>query len=137
MATYAQLLNGTDKDALAAAGQAYNDAKARGDTAGMNAAHQQAEAIRANYGYSGGTNGSGSISTNYIGKNGTASMDYYNNLLTQLNAMYQSSLATNNSTYAAQLQEAMAKEQTQTASGVLEKYGLQRLAQTEFGIHLF
>lgn len=197
MATYAQLLNGTDKDALAAAGQAYNDAKARGDTAGMNAAHQQAEAIRANYGYSGGTsgaqviptsqsvasdngvtgddqtklssygslyndalaryntaikagdsqaaataqadmlsahasaenvrgqygysggtNGSGSISTNYIDKNGnsksgTASMDYYNNLLTQLNAMYQSSLATNNSAYAAQLQEAMANLEKQ------------------------
>jgi len=197
MATYAQLLNGTDKEALAAAGQAYNDAKARGDTAGMDAAHQQAEAIRANYGYSGGnngaqviptsqsvaydygmtgndqtqlssygslyndamarynaavkagnsqaastaqadmlsahasaenlrkqygysggTNGSGSISTNYIDKNGnsksgTASMDYYNNLLTKLNTMYQNAVGTNNSTYAAQLQEAMANLEKQ------------------------
>lgn len=47
-----------DEEALSAAGKAYNEAKARGDTAGMEAAHQQAEAIRSNYGYSGGTDGS-------------------------------------------------------------------------------
>jgi len=38
--------------------QQYADAQAKGDEAGMNAAHQAAEAIRAKYGYSGGTDGS-------------------------------------------------------------------------------
>ena len=36
----------------------YNDAMARGDEAGMKAAHDAAEAIRSKYGYSGGTDGS-------------------------------------------------------------------------------
>lgn len=44
--------------ALKAAGQSYNDAKARGDTAAMDAAHQQAESIRNLYNYSGGVDGS-------------------------------------------------------------------------------
>lgn len=37
----------------------YDTAKAKGDTAGMEWAHQQAEAIRAGQGYSGGVDGSG------------------------------------------------------------------------------
>lgn len=197
MATYAQLLNGSDQDALTAAGNAYNEAKARGDTAGMAAAHQQAENIRSQYGYSGGANGSQSIllpsgngtapavteedstklgsygslyndalarynaavkggnmqaaktaqadmysahaaaenlraqygysggangsqviPVSYIDKNGnsrsgSASLDYYNNLLNQLNTMYQSALSTNNASYAAQLQAAMASLEKQ------------------------
>lgn len=50
-----------DKEALAAAGAAWNAANAAGDEAGKAAAHQQAESIRAQYGYSGGGDGSGYI----------------------------------------------------------------------------
>lgn len=50
-----------DKEALAAAGAAWNEANARGDQAAMDAAHAQAESIRANYGYSGGADGSQKI----------------------------------------------------------------------------
>lgn len=49
--------------AVAAAQQAYNAAKASGNTAGMAAAHAAAEAARATQGYSGGTDGSQHIST--------------------------------------------------------------------------
>ena len=38
--------------------QQYDAAKARGDQAGMDAAHQGAEQVRAGYGYSGGADGS-------------------------------------------------------------------------------
>ena len=41
-----------DQDALAAAGKAWTEANARGDKAGMEAAHKQAESIRGGYGYS-------------------------------------------------------------------------------------
>ena len=51
-----------DQDALKAAGDAWNAAAAKGDKAGMDAAHAQAEAIRNNYGYSGGSDGSQYIS---------------------------------------------------------------------------
>lgn len=44
--------------ALEAAGKSWQDAYARGDQAGMDAAHAQAESIRALYGYSGGNDGS-------------------------------------------------------------------------------
>lgn len=47
-----------DKAALDAAGQSWNKANAAGDQAGMDAAHRQAEAIRSQYGYSGGSDGS-------------------------------------------------------------------------------
>lgn len=53
-----------DQDALAAAGEAWNKANAAGDEAGKAAAHAQAEAIRNNYGYSGGGDGSQYIPTN-------------------------------------------------------------------------
>lgn len=46
-----------DQDAIAAAGEAWTKANAAGDKAGMEAAHAQAEAIRASYGYSGGDDG--------------------------------------------------------------------------------
>lgn len=194
MATYSDVLR--KDDPLAAAGTAYNEAKARGDTAGMAAAHNQAETIRAQqgysggangaqyiplnntpsmtgedqtqlysygglyndakarysaaikagdsnaaqtaqadmysahagaenvrgkYGFSGGANGSQYIRTNYIDKNGksrsgVASMDYYNNILSKLDSMYQASLANNNATYAAQLQAAMANIERQRQS---------------------
>ena len=47
-----------DRAALEAAGQSYNQAQAAGDQAGMDAAHRQAESIRNQYGYSGGSDGS-------------------------------------------------------------------------------
>ena len=47
-----------DQDALAAAGKAWTEANTRGDKAGMEAAHKQAESIRNSYGYSGGSDGS-------------------------------------------------------------------------------
>ena len=47
-----------DMAALEAYGKAWNDAKAKNDQKGMDAAHAGAEAIRAKYGYSGGADGS-------------------------------------------------------------------------------
>ena len=57
---YASLsgMSDLDKAALEAAGNSYNQAYSAGDQAGMDAAHQQAEAIRNKYGYSGGSDGS-------------------------------------------------------------------------------
>lgn len=57
-----QIVNQSDKAQIAAYQDAYNKAKASGNTAGMNAAHAGAEAIRANYGYSGTADGSGYVS---------------------------------------------------------------------------
>lgn len=65
-----------DKEALDAAGAAYNEAAARGDKAGMEAAHAQAEAIRNNYGYSGGADGSKYIPTGG-GSSGSSSRPSY------------------------------------------------------------
>ena len=53
-----------DQDALAAAGKAWTEANSRGDKAGMEAAHKQAESIRNSYGYSGGSDGSQYIKGN-------------------------------------------------------------------------
>jgi hypothetical protein len=47
-----------DQTKIAIAKEAYNTAKAKGDTAGMAAAHAVAESVRASYGYSGGGDGS-------------------------------------------------------------------------------
>lgn len=52
-----------DKAALEAAGQSWAEANKAGDQAGMDAAHAQAEAIRGQYGYSGGADGSQYIPT--------------------------------------------------------------------------
>lgn len=52
----------SDKKKIEAAKKKYNDAKASGDTAGMKAAHDEAESVRAGYGYSGGGDGSKYIS---------------------------------------------------------------------------
>ena len=46
-----------EQAALEAAKNSYNQHKASGNQAGMDAAHMQAEAIRKNYGYSGGEDG--------------------------------------------------------------------------------
>lgn len=52
-------MSSSDKTALDAAGKAWTEANKKGDQAGMEAAHQRAESIRAQYGYSGGGDGSG------------------------------------------------------------------------------
>lgn len=67
-----------DQDALAAAGEAWNKANAAGDKAGMDAAHAQAEAIRNNYGYSGGSDGSQYISKNDDNSSGSSGGGQYN-----------------------------------------------------------
>ena len=56
-------MSGLDRAALDAAGQSWHTANKAGDTAGMEAAHKQAEAIRSQYGYSGGGDGSQYIPT--------------------------------------------------------------------------
>lgn len=53
-------MSAADQAALAEAGAAYNSAKTQAE---KDAAHAQAEAIRAKYGYSGGTNGAGYTAT--------------------------------------------------------------------------
>lgn len=56
----------------------YAEAQARGDKAGMESAHKEAESIRAGYGYSGGADGSQNISLNdgnWIGKGGKSSIN--------------------------------------------------------------
>lgn len=52
-----------DNDKINSAKNKYAEAQAKGDTSGMKAAHEEAESIRAKYGYSGGTDGSKYIST--------------------------------------------------------------------------
>ncbi len=51
-------LSDGDKAAVGELSKQWSDAYAKGDQAGMDAAHQAAEAIRAGYGYSGGGDGS-------------------------------------------------------------------------------
>lgn len=51
-------MSATDRAALDAAGASWNAAKAAGDKAAMDAAHRQAEQVRAKYNYSGGGDGS-------------------------------------------------------------------------------
>lgn len=58
-------LSAADKAKIEQYKQQYNDAAARGDTAGMQAAHQAAENIRIQNGYYGGLDGSDYISTGY------------------------------------------------------------------------
>lgn len=52
----------SDKKKIETAKKKYADAQASGDTAGMKAAHDEAESVRAGYGYSGGGDGSKYIS---------------------------------------------------------------------------
>ena len=57
------LLNDRDLDEIQKYGQAWNEASQRGDKAGMQAAHDAAEAIRGKYNYSGGAAGNEYINT--------------------------------------------------------------------------
>ena len=57
----------------------YAEAQAKGDKAGMESAHKEAESIRAGYGYSGGADGSQNISLNdgdWIGNGGKSSINH-------------------------------------------------------------
>ena len=56
----------------------YAEAQAKGDKAGMESAHKEAESVRAGYGYSGGADGSQNISLNdgdWIGNGGKSSIN--------------------------------------------------------------
>lgn len=53
-------LGGSDRDSISKAKDDYENAKSRGDEKGMQDAHDRAEKIREDNGYSGGTDGSGS-----------------------------------------------------------------------------
>lgn len=54
----AGVLTDSDKSKIENAKKKWNEANARGDTAGMEAAHAEAEAVRNSYGYTGGDDGS-------------------------------------------------------------------------------
>lgn len=71
-------LRDEDNKKIEQAKRKYADAQAKGDTAGMESAHKEAEAVRANYGYSGGVDGSQNISLNdgdWIGNGGKSSIN--------------------------------------------------------------
>lgn len=73
-------LSDEDNKKIEEAKRKYADAQAKGDTAGMESAHKEAEAVRANYGYSGGVDGSKNISLNnqepsWIGNGGKSSIN--------------------------------------------------------------
>lgn len=72
-------LSKEDSAKIDSAKKKYADAQAKGDKAGMESAHKEAESIRANYGYSGGADGSQNISLasndgSWIGKGSKASV---------------------------------------------------------------
>ena len=69
------ILNDTDRQRVQALGDQWRQYNAAGDHAGMDAAHQEAEAIRARYGYSGGGDGSGYTQT------GSNTMGYNDSIL--------------------------------------------------------
>lgn len=77
------IMSEEDKKRLAAAGAAYNQASAKGDTAGMESAHNLAESIRKAYGYSGGTDGS-----QYIKVDGYEGAEKVKEASEDLNAAY-------------------------------------------------
>lgn len=70
-------VTGADNDALHQYQEQYNAAKAKGDTAGMDAAHAAAEALRAMYGYSGGVDGSEGWAAKVTGIGGTGEAPSY------------------------------------------------------------
>lgn len=59
LSSYDKKLSSSQQAAINKAKNDYNAAMAKGDKAGMNAAHQAAESVRAQAGYSGGGDGSG------------------------------------------------------------------------------
>ena len=60
-------MSDSDNAKINEAKKKYAEAQAKGDTAGMESAHAEAESIRANYGFSGGADGSQNIALNNDG----------------------------------------------------------------------
>ena len=60
---YENIMTETDRELLKSYGQKYNEAKAAGDTAAMQKAHKDAEALRNAYGFTGNADGAGYRST--------------------------------------------------------------------------
>lgn len=90
-----------DRTALSAAGKKWNEANARGDKAGMDSAHAEAEAIRNKYGFSGGDDGSAYIK---LDKEGPVYTQSYQTALDALLAANKKA-PTYNATYEGQLKE--------------------------------
>lgn len=71
-------LSKEDTAKIDSAKKKYVEAQAKGDKAGMESAHKEAESVRAGYGYSGGADGSQNISLNdgdWIGNGGKSSIN--------------------------------------------------------------
>ena len=71
-------LSKEDTAKIDSAKKKYAEAQAKGDKAGMESAHKEAESVRAGYGYSGGADGSQNISLNdgdWIGNGGKSSIN--------------------------------------------------------------
>ena len=77
-------LTSSQQAGIAAATKAWNDANARGDTAGMAAAHAQAESIRNNAGYT--SNASGAYSGSLSSGSGGGSDSYWKEQAARMNA---------------------------------------------------
>ena len=100
----------------------YAEAQAKGDKAGMESAHKEAESIRAGYGYSGGADGSQNISLNdgdWIGNGGKSSRN--------------SNSSTSSSTYQDDLERLKRLQQKATANELKaqKEKTLQALAERE------
>ena len=74
LSSYDKKLSSSQQAAINKAKNDYNAAMAKGDKAGMNAAHQAAESIRAQAGYSGGGDGSGYTKLSNKGSNTKSSI---------------------------------------------------------------
>lgn len=74
LSSYDKKLSSSQQAAINKAKNDYNAAMAKGDKAGMNAAHEAAESIRAQAGYSGGGDGSGYTKLSNKGSNTKSSI---------------------------------------------------------------
>ena len=84
-----QNLSDTQLQGIEKATNDWKSANARGDTAGMAAAHAAAETIRAGAGYSGGSDGSGYILTSISGQSVASILSNFGNISAQEQAKLQ------------------------------------------------
>lgn len=110
---YIQQTNASDYNAIQSAKQAYADAQAIGDTAGMTNANKIANDIRAKYGYSGGGDGS-----EYIQVSQPKAQNPYEDAMSDLQDRYDKLSA-----------------QQQQANALAVKQGVQRLENQKYGIN--
>lgn len=110
---YIQQTNASDYNAIQSAKQAYADAQAIGDTAGMTNANKIANDIRAKYGYSGGSDGS-----EYIQVSQPKAQNPYEDAMSDLQDRYDKLSA-----------------QQQQANALAVKQGVQRLENQKYGIN--